>query len=215
MRKIILLILLVLIVISAWLFYSRPKAPKMQDVETQIQYESDCEKTLLDTGKDYVICSLDDEGKLYQTNDKRVFNHDEYLGLYLNIQKLNKYFDPYRMCLHSNIPNYQKEMPNVTHEEYKSCTGPYSQNESNNIRFSAYLANLPGEYTIAEGYLFPDLNFTKALVKGLLINEKRYGYRVCPCRLASGIKKDDLDIICPCDYRDPDLNEFGSCYCAL
>jgi ferredoxin-thioredoxin reductase catalytic subunit len=64
-------------------------------------------------------------------------------------------------------------------------------------------------------HLNPDMNFTKRLVKGLLINEKRYGYQACPCRLASGIKKEDLDIICPCDYRDPDLSEFGSCYCAL
>ena len=29
------------------------------------------------------------------------------------------------------------------------------------------------------------------------------------------IKEEDLDIICPCDYRDPDLNEFGACYCGL
>jgi rubrerythrin len=25
----------------------------------------------------------------------------------------------------------------------------------------------------------------------------------------------DLDIICPCDYRDPDLDQYGACYCAL
>ncbi len=68
----------------------------------------------------------------------------------------------------------------------------------------------------AAGYhLNPDAEFTKGLVKGLLTNEKRYGYRVCPCRLASGKKPDDLDIICPCDYRDPDLNDYGACYCAL
>jgi ferredoxin-thioredoxin reductase catalytic subunit len=64
-------------------------------------------------------------------------------------------------------------------------------------------------------YLNPDVEFTKELVKGLIINERRYGYWACPCRLASGKKKDDLDIICPCDYRDPDLNEFDACYCAL
>lgn len=66
------------------------------------------------------------------------------------------------------------------------------------------------------GYnLNPDVKFTKELIKGLIINEKRYGYWACPCRLASGNKKEDLDIICPCDYRDSDLNEFGTCYCAL
>lgn len=66
------------------------------------------------------------------------------------------------------------------------------------------------------GYrLNPDAAFTKALVRGLLVNKERYGYMSCPCRLATGKKEDDLDIICPCDYRDPDLNEFEACYCAL
>jgi ferredoxin-thioredoxin reductase catalytic subunit/rubredoxin len=64
-------------------------------------------------------------------------------------------------------------------------------------------------------YLNPDTEFTKALIKGLLINEKRYGYQSCPCRLADGIKEADIDIICPCDYRDADLNEYGNCYCGL
>jgi ferredoxin-thioredoxin reductase catalytic subunit len=70
----------------------------------------------------------------------------------------------------------------------------------------------------AEGagyFLNPDVEFTKNLVRGLLKNEQRYGYRACPCRLASGKKEEDLDIICPCDYRDPDLDDFGACYCAL
>ena len=68
----------------------------------------------------------------------------------------------------------------------------------------------------AAGYqLNSDVEFTKALVKGLLVNEARYGYWACPCRLATGKKEDDLDVICPCDYRDPDLNEHGACYCAL
>lgn len=68
----------------------------------------------------------------------------------------------------------------------------------------------------AGGYhLNPDVEFTKGLVESLLINEKRYGYWNCPCRLTSGDKQKDLDIICPCDYRDPDLTEFDACYCAL
>ncbi|MCX7784731.1 MAG: ferredoxin:glutaredoxin reductase [candidate division WOR-3 bacterium] len=64
-------------------------------------------------------------------------------------------------------------------------------------------------------YLNPDTEFVKDLIKGLLMNEKRYGYQSCPCRIASGVKEEDLDIICPCDYRDADLNDFGTCYCAL
>ena len=39
------------------------------------------------------------------------------------------------------------------------------------------------------GYRFnPDVDFTKNLIRGLLKNEQRYGYRACPCRLASGKK---------------------------
>ncbi|MCU0639385.1 MAG: ferredoxin:glutaredoxin reductase [Candidatus Krumholzibacteria bacterium] len=64
-------------------------------------------------------------------------------------------------------------------------------------------------------HLNPDPSFTRELIKGLIVNERRYGYMACPCRLASGKKRDDLDMICPCDYRDPDLDEFGTCYCCL
>ncbi len=68
----------------------------------------------------------------------------------------------------------------------------------------------------ASGYhLNLDVKFTKDLIKGLLVNEQRYGYWACPCRLASGVKEKDLDIICPCDYRDLDLTEYDQCYCAL
>jgi ferredoxin-thioredoxin reductase catalytic subunit len=64
-------------------------------------------------------------------------------------------------------------------------------------------------------YLNPDVDFAKELVGGLIINQTRYGYYACPCRLASGNKTEDLDVICPCDYRDPDLVQYGACYCAL
>ncbi|KPL17835.1 MAG: ferredoxin:glutaredoxin reductase [candidate division Zixibacteria bacterium SM23_81] len=64
-------------------------------------------------------------------------------------------------------------------------------------------------------HLNPEVEHTKDLIRGLIINQKRYGYWACPCRLAAGVKQEDLDIICPCDYRDPDLNEYDACYCAL
>jgi ferredoxin-thioredoxin reductase catalytic chain len=68
----------------------------------------------------------------------------------------------------------------------------------------------------ASGYhLNPDGEFVRSLASGLAVNEERYGYRACPCRLASGDRADDLDIICPCDYRDADVTEWGACYCAL
>ncbi|WP_424353497.1 ferredoxin-thioredoxin reductase catalytic domain-containing protein [Methanosarcina mazei] len=64
-------------------------------------------------------------------------------------------------------------------------------------------------------HLNPDVEFTKDLVRGLLENERRYGYWCCPCRLSASNLEEDLDIVCPCYYRDPDLNDYGACYCAL
>jgi ferredoxin-thioredoxin reductase catalytic chain len=66
---------------------------------------------------------------------------------------------------------------------------------------------------VAGGYhLNPEVEFTKDLVRGILTNQKRYGYGNCPCRLASGNPEEDQDIVCPCDYRDADVIEYGSCY---
>ncbi len=64
-------------------------------------------------------------------------------------------------------------------------------------------------------YLNPDKDFLNDLFVGLKTNEERYGYPSCPCRLATGKFELDRDINCPCDYRDPDVKEFGACYCAL
>ncbi len=64
-------------------------------------------------------------------------------------------------------------------------------------------------------HLHPDPEFLQNLLEGLKSNEDRYGYPACPCRLASGNLEIDRDIICPCDYRDPDVAEYGACYCGL
>jgi ferredoxin-thioredoxin reductase catalytic chain len=67
-----------------------------------------------------------------------------------------------------------------------------------------------------KGYYFNrDQDMVMELMKSLLKNKERFGYMVCPCRLASGNQKDDRDIFCPCDYRPEDVREFGSCYCGL
>jgi ferredoxin-thioredoxin reductase catalytic subunit len=76
---------------------------------------------------------------------------------------------------------------------------------------SAYL-KMQKEAVSGGYYLNPDIQFTKDLIKGILTNQKRYGYGNCPCRLASGNLEEDQDMVCPCDYRDADVTEFGACY---
>lgn len=67
-----------------------------------------------------------------------------------------------------------------------------------------------------KGYFFNrDKETVLGLLEGLLTNKERYGYMACPCRLASGDRDKDQDIICPCAYREADVKEYGSCYCSL
>ncbi len=64
-------------------------------------------------------------------------------------------------------------------------------------------------------YLTPQSDLLQMFIEGLKTNEDRYGYPSCPCRLATGNLEIDRDIICPCDYRDPDVAQYGACYCRL
>jgi ferredoxin-thioredoxin reductase catalytic chain len=67
-----------------------------------------------------------------------------------------------------------------------------------------------------KGYFFnKDTERTMDLLEALLLNKERYGYMGCPCRLLSGDREKDKDIFCPCEYREPDVKEYGSCYCNL
>lgn len=67
-----------------------------------------------------------------------------------------------------------------------------------------------------EGYFFnKDKERTFDLLRALMTNQDRYGYMACPCRPATGDWDLDKDIVCPCIYREPDVDEYGACFCAL
>ena len=67
-----------------------------------------------------------------------------------------------------------------------------------------------------KGYFFnKDKKWVLSILQDLLVNKERYGYSSCPCRLASGEREKDRDIICPCAYRSEDVKEYGSCFCNL
>jgi len=78
------------------------------------------------------------------------------------------------------------------------------------------LYGILSKYAESQGIrLNRDTPFVMDILQGLLTNEARYGYRSCPCRLAWGDREKDRDIVCPCVYRDPDIEEYGSCFCGL
>ncbi len=86
---------------------------------------------------------------------------------------------------------------------------------SNDDKVKARLQKLRADAAKGGYLLNTDDEIVEALTGGLVTNEERYGIESCPCRLYKGDKEDNLDIVCPCVYRDDDLAEFGACYCAL
>jgi len=82
-------------------------------------------------------------------------------------------------------------------------------------RIDAYYEKLQ-KLVAKKGFHFnKDEQMVRDLLESLLINMDRYGYASCPCRLASGVYDLDKDILCPCVYAKPDIQEYGSCFCGL
>jgi ferredoxin-thioredoxin reductase catalytic chain len=63
--------------------------------------------------------------------------------------------------------------------------------------------------------LNPDDRIVISVVKGLLKNEEKYGYRYCPCRPVTGNKEEDAPKICPCKWHKDEIRDMGHCTCNL
>ena len=64
----------------------------------------------------------------------------------------------------------------------------------------------------------PDTEKVKMLLDGMFNNEQNHGLKYCPCRLITKDFKEDLKLVCPCNflihetYKD---KEDGECWCGL
>jgi len=64
--------------------------------------------------------------------------------------------------------------------------------------------------------LNPDSKHVDIVVDGVLENEKKFGLKLCPCRLRDGTPQRDLELICPCNFKiQKTWKEKGRCWCGL
>jgi len=63
--------------------------------------------------------------------------------------------------------------------------------------------------------LNPDKEAVERLIKGMLENEKKYGFRYCPCRRVTGNPEQDKAKICPCRWHKEEIEKDGHCFCGL
>ena len=64
--------------------------------------------------------------------------------------------------------------------------------------------------------LNPDKEHVDVIVEGVLKNEEKFGLKLCPCRLRDGTRQNDLELICPCNFKTQKTwKEKGMCWCGL
>ena len=69
--------------------------------------------------------------------------------------------------------------------------------------------------------LNPDKEHVNFIAKGVLENEKKYGLKLCPCRLRDGTRERDLNLLCPCNFKIHKTWNFPTnerepmCWCGL
>ncbi|MGV8151808.1 MAG: ferredoxin-thioredoxin reductase catalytic domain-containing protein [Candidatus Nanoarchaeia archaeon] len=64
--------------------------------------------------------------------------------------------------------------------------------------------------------LQPDQKRLELLARGVLTNQKNTGYKFCPCRIISKDMKEDIKLLCPCNFRlQNSWKEKGECWCGL
>lgn len=78
------------------------------------------------------------------------------------------------------------------------------------------LLRISEEYAESQGFrLNPDKKTLSIVIKGLLENEKKFGFRYCPCRIVTrDLEKDKLKI-CPCHWHKEEIKKVGHCLCGL
>jgi ferredoxin-thioredoxin reductase catalytic subunit len=71
-------------------------------------------------------------------------------------------------------------------------------------------------YAKSNGFrLNPDRKTVERIIKGLLMNEQKFGKRYCPCRRVTGNEAEDANKICPCAFHKEEIEKDGHCFCNL
>jgi len=63
--------------------------------------------------------------------------------------------------------------------------------------------------------LNPDRKIVEMFADGILKNEVKYGFKLCPCR-ATMPREKYAEILCPCNFLEHDRwKREGKCFCGL
>jgi hypothetical protein len=133
-----------------------------------IQYVRDCENMLAVSNGTYVICCKDERGMIYLCNDKKTFKPGEYIGIQIDVRKLNNnYFSKYYVCAYSNFPIRDAPLPKdydkknvqameISGYESFTCSKFHFSEDYSHLALSGYVEPERGDFILAKVWLFPE-----------------------------------------------------------
>lgn len=87
--------------------------------------------------------------------------------------------------------------------------------ENSDQKIEEIIANYE-KYAAENGIkLNPNKKVVEGIIKGLLLNEEKYGARYCPCRRITDNAEEDKKKICPCFWHKEEIEKNGRCLCGL
>ncbi|MEM5879108.1 MAG: hypothetical protein QXU74_01270 [Candidatus Aenigmatarchaeota archaeon] len=187
-RIVFVAIVAVVIVLSLLLtfIFSRPgeTTPLQEEIEEKAKSfdpskVKDCEDLMLGHNLQYVLCT-EKNGKI-ALKDSIQFKAGEYLGLHVNMQKLDFPSDSYYSCVFSDFPLYETSYPYVESQPgiyFPSfvCSSLLYKKDYHHWALSGFVLNQKGEFTILRVYVFngslpSDFDFKNNLEEGEIVFE--------------------------------------------
>ena len=61
----------------------------------------------------------------------------------------------------------------------------------------------------------PNEKIVNNVIRRMIVIKKEKGENYCPCRITTGDKKKDKEIICPCVFHRGEIELQDGCHCSL
>jgi len=164
-NSLIYLILIISIVLNLYFVYSQFYSTKYY------RTSSECLEQLRGSNKDYVMCCQAQASnetvpaKFYVCNGKMTFNPNDRIFISVNLQRLNKNFDPYFVCgttelNEENIGYGRYTLFQLTSNLSVTCSTQLSQLLYYHLDTGGTIPSTSGPIKIAEVRAFPNGNYT-------------------------------------------------------
>ncbi|MFH7904889.1 MAG: hypothetical protein QXQ58_04195 [Candidatus Aenigmatarchaeota archaeon] len=164
---------LILIILNLFFFFIYIFGKNyFKNIFFDVKYIDKCEDILIEKQRKYIFCDIKNNN-LVESN-KTSFLPGDYIGLQVNLQKLNIPFENYNLCFYTDIPVYETKYPKkygdiIPGKKGASiiCEYGLKKQDYHHIALSGFVSKEKGNYTILKVYFFNE-SFNMSQIKDKL-----------------------------------------------